>query len=707
MDLNSSPQLPKKVYAEVVVRSKTGESILDTNATVTSRNIINFYANSNIQQIATQRLRASGFEILDIGHLSISIAAAPEIYQQAFNSPLEAVERPVIKELGLQTTAAFLNAIDDAPFGQISPNKSDFQDILSGIVLNEPLYYLQSNYLQSDYLQSDCPSVAPPPTSEPYLSVPDDLAKNLNATALHQRGITGKGVHVVMVDSGWYRHPFFEKHNYNVDVALAPGSCDVSRDESGHGTGESANLLAIAPGVSLTIVKADIAIASKMRNVNSIAALRAAAALKPDIISCSWGSDQRNPTLSPYNRLLAATVADLTRQNIIVIFAAGNGQWGFPAQHPEVIAAGGTYLHLTGSLRGTLEASNYASSFLSPVYQGRAIPDVCGLVGRLPHGKYILLPIPPGCGIDRTLAIVQDGTKPIDGWAAFSGTSAAAPQLAGVCALMKQVNPRLSPAQAKRILQQTARDVINGTGHPNTDRAAARAGPDLATGYGLVDAEAAVRAIEQDKPPNNCNQDTSFQAINFHTSSTFQIFQEQPTMASQFPKLEKQLDELLWKFEKDLQKLVKEQGLEDVELSIGIDAFIERSPLSKVAYSLRQSLDECFAVNDQDQPTSVVDASKITKKHISAAQGLIKIGRYQKTSVEVLTQALDSSKSAIKKLASQALSDCSSEIARFDVSSRNSMSFYSDGDCYCIGENGKEKCYVTINGIKIPVDRCP
>ena len=176
-------------------------------------------------------------------------------------------------------------------------------------------------------------------------------------------------------------------------------------------------------------------------------------------------------------------------------------------------------------------------------------------------------------------------------------------------------------------------------------------------------------------------------------------------MASQFPKLEKQLDELLWQFEKDLQKLVKEQGLEDVELRIGIDAFVERSPLSKVAYSLRQSLDECFAVNDQGQPTSVVDASKITKKHISAAQGLIKIGRYQKTSVEVLTQALDSSKSAIKKLASQALSDCSSEIARFDVGSRNGISFYvegecirdKNGDCWITDATGKPATYVGKN----------
>lgn len=61
----------------------------------------------------------------------------------------------------------------------------------------------------------------------------------------------------------------------------------------------------------------------------------------------------------------------------------------------------------------------------------------------------------------------------------FGGTSAAAPQVSGVAALMLSVNPNLTETQAKSILQQTATDM--GT-----------AGFDNTFGYGRVNACAAV-----------------------------------------------------------------------------------------------------------------------------------------------------------------------------------------------------------------------
>lgn len=76
------------------------------------------------------------------------------------------------------------------------------------------------------------------------------------------------------------------------------------------------------------------------------------------------------------------------------------------------------------------------------------------------------------------------------GWGAFSGTSAASPMVAGVCALLKEVDPNLTPEQVRNILKHTARDItagVNAQGH------AAGPGPDVATGFGLVDA---LRAVE-------------------------------------------------------------------------------------------------------------------------------------------------------------------------------------------------------------------
>ena len=51
---------------------------------------------------------------------------------------------------------------------------------------------------------------------------------------------------------------------------------------------------------------------------------------------------------------------------------------------------------------------------------------------------------------------------------------------------------KLTPAQVRDILMQTARDVTTGTCNPNTGGNAATVGPDLATGNGLVDAHKAV-----------------------------------------------------------------------------------------------------------------------------------------------------------------------------------------------------------------------
>ena len=66
------------------------------------------------------------------------------------------------------------------------------------------------------------------------------------------------------------------------------------------------------------------------------------------------------------------------------------------------------------------------------------------------------------------------------------GTSAAARQLAGVCALLKQANPGFTPADVKSLLRQSAIDVLNGgtnaaSNEGTTERAGV--GPDNASKY--------------------------------------------------------------------------------------------------------------------------------------------------------------------------------------------------------------------------------
>jgi subtilisin family serine protease len=234
----------------------------------------------------------------------------------------------------------------------------------------------------------------------------------------------------------------------------------------------------------------------KINFVNSLGAFNAAVAMNPNIISCSWGSDKRIPNqLSANDLMLGAAISNAVSRGIVVVVSAGNGQHGFPGQHPDVISAGGAFMNPNGSTR----ASDYASGFISVNYPNRRCPDVCGLVGMKPKAAYIMLPIEPNDEIDNIFASGAgthpngDETANNDGWGAFSGTSAAAPQLAGVCALIKQVKPNLSPFQIREILKRTARDVTTGNCNISSSGAAATVGNDLATGAGLVDAFAAVQ----------------------------------------------------------------------------------------------------------------------------------------------------------------------------------------------------------------------
>jgi subtilisin family serine protease len=108
---------------------------------------------------------------------------------------------------------------------------------------------------------------------------------------------------------------------------------------------------------------------------------------------------------------------------------------------------------------------------------------------------YLMLPVPVGCELDR----LQDTTRGDVGWGVFSGTSAAAPQLAGVCALLLSKNSGLSPSDIKSVLRASARDVILGNANSASSETGlgmpAGMGSDGATGAGLFDALAAWKLV--------------------------------------------------------------------------------------------------------------------------------------------------------------------------------------------------------------------
>lgn len=315
-----------------------------------------------------------------------------------------------------------------------------------------------------------------------YLFAPDDLAVVLRATRTHRTGATGRGITVAMCDTGFWRHPFYDHHGYRTKTALlAAGAVNANEDGNGHGTGEAANIFAIAPDITLQPVKMG----------DAIDAIKLARNSGAKIISNSWGYhvDLGNiswATLDPYLKALAQEIQLAINQGISVCFAAGNGHYAFPASMPSVVAVGGVHVNYPDL---TFEASNYASSFTSKIYPGRKVPDVCGLTGRKVinagsgYAPSIMLPVPPNSSLD---AVWPATGAAGDGWGIFSGTSAACPQVAGICALMLEKDATLTPAVIKENLKKSARDVTAGV---SAQGEAAGVGPDNATGAGLADAK--------------------------------------------------------------------------------------------------------------------------------------------------------------------------------------------------------------------------
>ena len=342
-------------------------------------------------------------------------------------------------------------------------------------------------------LQGIVPSPMPPNVPHYHLRVPDDVSIALGASTAHQLGRVGEGVTVAMVDSGQYAHPFFAAHSYNVKptISVIPGA-DPGKDPVGHGTGESANIFATAPAIELQPYRVSN---DHGRLVGGIGGFMSAKQSKPSVITNSWGSDGPYPPPGqpdPDEITWSLEIIDAIQQGILVVFAAGNSTFTIEPQIPDVLGAGGVYMDSNFDLR----ASNYSSGYPSPWFNNRVVPDVCGLVGQLPRAAYIMLPVPPGSELDIVSSRPQgadpgDGTNANDGWGLFSGTSAAAPQLAGVAALIISAKPGVTPAQVIKAMKETAIDVRSGNCHPRFNNPALL-GQDAATGFGLVNANAAV-----------------------------------------------------------------------------------------------------------------------------------------------------------------------------------------------------------------------
>lgn len=193
-----------------------------------------------------------------------------------------------------------------------------------------------------------------------------------------------------------------------------------------------------------------------------------------DIISCSWGATDAAFALGADKENAIARAARQGRggKGCVILFAAGNeglDYINFYAAHPDVIAVAASTSrdeHASYSNRGRQVSVCAPSNGDWPVISTRAWwdPGVAGEVGNYRFWR--------------------DGQSRGQHYKHFGGTSASAPLVAGVCALMLSANPDLTAKEVKEILQSTADKIGAASEYTN--------GHSPKYGYGRVNADRAV-----------------------------------------------------------------------------------------------------------------------------------------------------------------------------------------------------------------------
>jgi subtilisin family serine protease len=285
-------------------------------------------------------------------------------------------------------------------------------------------------------------------------------------------GYTGAGVRLGSIDTG------VDAGNPDLAGKIVAWRDFVARkpapyDDNGHGTHTIGTMVGgaaggapvgVAPGASVVVAKAIGANGAGLGSTLLAAAQwmadpdgNPATPDQPAIINNSWSAADPN---DPWFRPMVQRWLEL---GILPVFAAGNagpgtGTVGSPPGYPEVLAVGAT------SQNGGVAPF----SSRGPVVWEDPMGD------GPPAGTVLVKPdlVAPGVAITSTV-----GT----GYLAYSGTSMAAPHVAGVAALVAQANPALSGAALADLVRRSARDA----GPP---------GPDAAYGYGVVSAPSAVAA---------------------------------------------------------------------------------------------------------------------------------------------------------------------------------------------------------------------
>jgi len=343
---------------------------------------------------------------------------------------------------------------------------------------------------------------------------------------------TGKGVTVAVVDEGVeYNHPDLVA---NIDRSLSFSVSSFSADgqpgtdSDNHGVAVAGEIGAVAGnGIGGVGVAYDATLASIYVNLSEdsadsdlktgFAEILEKSVTSYDVINNSWGfSGGFNNFNDADSGGMGEALYDAVSKGrdglgVIVVFAAGNDrEQGLDANSdnltnsPYTISVAAVDNAGKTSAYSTPSAANLVAAPSSSWYytlETRVIPaaDEDGedqVIQETVRHDYAEIVTTDRMGVlGYNTALSPEGDYAYD----FGGTSAAAPEVSGVVALMLEANPELGYRDVQDILALTARYTdgnadwtVNGA--TNWNGGGMHASRDL--GYGLVDATAAVRLAE-------------------------------------------------------------------------------------------------------------------------------------------------------------------------------------------------------------------
>ncbi|MCA9600754.1 MAG: S8 family serine peptidase, partial [Myxococcales bacterium] len=324
------------------------------------------------------------------------------------------------------------------------------------------------------------PPVVPPPV--PGTNAAETAANygiaQIGADSAYSAGARGNGVKVAVIDSGISlgHSEFAGRIDTANSIDIVTGNSSTLEDRSGHGShvagiiaanADGKGMRGVAPSASLMAIRADLRDSDVCSTPGCgyfdddvAAALNHARNRGADIVNLSIGKD------TPVNGAYRAALEAAVRSGVLVVVAAGNLRQDEPL-HPGALAD-------EAGLRGGMLVVGAVDKDGAIFTQTNRAGDV--------ESRYL---VAPGVNIYSTYS---DG-----GYRRLTGTSMAAPHVAGAAAALKSAFPSLSMREVAEILLSTAddlgargRDQVYGNGLVNLDRALAPVGRQQVAGGDTV-----------------------------------------------------------------------------------------------------------------------------------------------------------------------------------------------------------------------------